>query len=84
MRNLKDILEIANEAFEKGKNERQRTELFAEGLLHELKRVKGTDISPYLSCEFDTIRRQYVITLRFPTTANIFNAGSCNGKCHMF
>ena len=77
---MKDLMQIANEANEQGKNEREVTELFATKLLDELKKMKGTDISPYLSCEFDIIRKQYVVTLKLPVTANIFNTIGSDSK----
>lgn len=77
---MKDIMQLANEANEQGRNEREITELFAEGLLKELKNTKGVDISPYLSCEFDVIRKQYVVTLKLPVTANIFDTIGSDSK----
>ena len=77
---MKDICEIANEARENGRSEKEVTELFAEGLLTELKKLKGTDISPYLSCKFDVVHRNYIIKLTIPTTANIFNAITGNDE----
>lgn len=71
---MKDIMQIANEANEKGRNEKEKIELFADGFLAELKKLKGTDISPYLSCEFDVIRRQYVVSIKLPVSSDIFDS----------
>lgn len=77
---MRDILEITNEANEKGKDEKQITNLFAEYLLDELRKMKGTDISQYLSCELDIIKQQYVITLKLPIAADIFNSVGSESK----
>ena len=77
---MEDICKLADEAREKSRNEREQIELFAEGLLDELKKLKCTDISPYLSCNLDVIHRNYIIKLTIPTTANIFNAITGNDE----
>lgn len=70
---MKDLLSMAYEIHEKGQTERGAMEAFAEEFLEELKKLKGTDISPYLSCQLDVVHMNYIVKLTIPTTANIFN-----------
>lgn len=77
---MKDLMKMANEANEKARSKKEETELFTDSLLEELKKMKGTDISPYLSCEYDVIHRQYVVTLRIPSSADVFNTGRSDRK----
>lgn len=77
---MKDLIAIANEAKENSKNEKEEIRVFAEKFLDELKEMKGTDISPYLSCSLDVIHCNYVVKLTIPTTANIFNSRVSNAE----
>ena len=78
---MRDLMQIAYEASKSSEGDVNRQAiLFADALLEELKKLKGTDISPYLNCKFDVIRMCYVLELAIPTSANIFNTVGCDGE----
>lgn len=77
---MRDILEIICEALADGKNDDQVKETLAQELIDTLNKLKCTDIGPYLSCQFDSVHEEYVITLRLPITSDIFDTSLSDGE----
>lgn len=67
---MKDLMEMAFEAQQAANSPLHQQELFTEMLFAELAKMKSADIAPHLSCEFDVIKREYRVTLRFPESFN--------------
>lgn len=67
---MKDIMQISYETRQIARTPLEHQTLFAEMLLAELGKMKGTDIAPHLSCTFDVIRREYKVVLSFPARLN--------------
>lgn len=60
-------MEMSYEAHQAAKGSQlKQQELFTEMFLEELGKMKGAEIAPHLSCNFDVLKREYNITLRFP------------------
>ena len=70
MAEIRDLMEMSYEAKQKASGGRQHHEIFSDMLLEELGKLKGTDISPYLSVHFDVIKHNYDVHLRFPVRVN--------------
>lgn len=67
---MRDIMEMACEARERARTPIENQNIFTEMLFDELEKMKSEDIAPHLSCEFDILKREYRITLRFPAVFN--------------
>lgn len=78
---IKDLMEMSYEAYkESDGNKEKHEELFCKMLLEEFSKLKGEDIAPHLSCEFDLIKQEYRIKLRIPVGLRKMNHGKCNVK----
>ncbi len=65
---MRDIMEMAYEAHQNSVSVEQ--ELFTKMLFTEINNMKSVDIAPYLSCDFDILRHEYRVTLKFPAGFN--------------
>lgn len=73
-------MEMSYEAKQKAIGGREHHEIFSEMLLEELRKMKGTDISPYLSVSFDVIKHNYDVHLRFPVRVDEVYSGKSEVK----
>lgn len=71
---MRDLMEMAYEAYQRTKNKTEQQELFTEMFLEELKHRKSADIAPHLSCIFEPNQHEYKIILRFPVISNKFDS----------
>lgn len=63
---MRDFMEMSYEAYQKANgNVEKQQELFWNMLSEELRKMKGEEIAPHLSCVFDVIKREYKVELKF-------------------
>lgn len=72
---MKDLTVMAYETYQKTKSSLEQQKAFYEEFLQEITKEESADIAPHFTCEFDVIKREYVVTLRLPIALNIFHSG---------
>lgn len=75
---MRDLINLGYEIHEKtGENNMLYVQQFFEGVRDEITKEiqKGTDLTPYLSVEFNLLKREYEIKLVLPARPNLFDAG---------
>ena len=66
---MRDLMEMANETQKGTTNQCEHQKKFTEEFIKELVKEGSAEIAPHLTCEFDLIKMEYRVTLRFPVSA---------------
>lgn len=67
---MRDLMEMVNETQKETANQCEHQKKFTEEFIKELVKEGGAEIAPHLTCEFDLIKMEYRVTLRFPVILN--------------
>lgn len=80
---MRDLINLGYEIHKKtGENNMLYAQQFFERLRDEISKEiqKGTDLTPYLSVEFNILKREYEIKLVLPSRPNLFDTGGSDVK----
>lgn len=79
---IKDFMKMASEAKEKARTPLENQKLFTEMLFEELGKMTSDEVATHLTCVYDLLTNEYVITLKFlaDATFNKINAIKSNVK----
>ena len=79
---MRDLMELSHEVQETETDPVKYQIMFAEALLKELSEMKGADIAPHLTCNFDLLKWEYNIKLNLPVASCLckFDSSKSNVK----